>query len=134
MLSSVFSSPLRRLGCRGTGTVEFTIVAAILMSAFLAIIELARYEAALGAVRAATSEAARAALIDPALTGCTTPEARVGARAPGLDPARLSVCVTRGTSGGLQQLRVESSYDFAFSLPIFGSLNRRLTDVAIARF
>jgi Flp pilus assembly protein TadG len=134
MSSSACSRPVRRLGQRGTGTVEFTLVAAILMTAFLAIVELARYEAALGGVRAATAEAARAALIDTALSGCTTPEARVAARAPGLDAARLSVCVTRGMAGGLQEVRVDSAYDFAFSLPVFGSLNRRLTDVAVARF
>ncbi len=134
MSSSASSKRQRPIGEAGTGTVEFTVIAAVLMSGFLAIVELARYEAAVGALRAATAETARAALVDASLEGCAAPELRAMARGPGLEAERLSVCVRRSTAGGLQQLRVEASYDFAFTMPLFGDLTRRLTDVSVIRF
>lgn len=118
----------------GSGTLEFTLVAAILLTAFLAVIELSRYQAAIGALRAVTAEATRAALVDPALNGCTDPGTRAAPRAPALEAERLSLCVTRSTTGGLQQVRVDAGYDFAFVLPVFGTRTRRLTDSSIARF
>jgi Flp pilus assembly protein TadG len=134
MWSSVSSRRNLLADRAGTGTLEFTLVAAILLTAFLAVIELSRYQAAIGALRAVTAEATRAALVDPALSGCTEPELRSAPRAPVLEAERLSLCVTRSTTGGLQQVRVDAGYDFAFVLPVFGTRTRRLTDSSIARF
>ncbi len=113
---------------------EFSLVAAMLMLAFTAIFEVVRWEATRVSLRTATAELLRVAVVDPSLDGCATPWPRVAARVPLLEAERITLCVTRGTGGGLQQVTVTTSYAFAFAVTIFGTASHIMTDNGMVRF
>lgn len=133
-MSSSASSSRRRLGTRGTSTVEFSLVIVMLMLAFTAIVEVGRWEATRVALRTATAEALRIAMLDPDLAGCAAPWTRVSARVPVLEAGRITLCVTRGTNSGLQQVSVTASYAYAFGAPVLGAASRTMTDSGLVRF
>src|SRR3954469_22976761 len=90
---------MRRLGQTGSVALEWCLLAPALFTLFLGIIDIARYAFTAQSVRELTGIVSRAAMIDNTLTGCTAARA-LAARTIMLDnPAKLTVCITPGTTG-----------------------------------
>ncbi len=100
------------------------MIGALLLATALACMDMGRYMASRTALRAAVGEVVRAAVTTPTLTGCEAPETYALTRVSMLDPAELTICVTRGTT----TVTINASYRFAFVVPLLGE-PRTLTAV-----
>ncbi|PWS34190.1 hypothetical protein DFH01_26550 [Falsiroseomonas bella] len=108
---------------RGSVSLDFAAIAATLVIALIACVDVGRYVATRTALRAAVGEVARAAMTDAAITGSETPKALALARVSLLDPAQLTIQVNRAAT----TVTVQASYTFSFISPFFGAeKDRRL--------
>jgi hypothetical protein len=78
--------------------------------------------------------AARAAMVDPTVSGCTTPAAKVATSTPFLRRASLTLCVTRTTTANRTTLRIDASYPFVSVLVLFVLPSNRLTETTTVVF
>ncbi|MBU8537345.1 TadE/TadG family type IV pilus assembly protein [Falsiroseomonas tokyonensis] len=103
----------------GSVALEWSLVAPALIVLLVGGIDLGRYMFTAQSVRELSGIVSRAAMIDPALAGCTAPKA-LAARTPMLsDPAKLTVCVTRSAGNGTtNSASIEVRYDFAFLVTV----------------
>lgn len=134
----------RALGARGTTSLEFALVGAMLVSLLLGGIEASRYFFTLQSLRAATAEAVRLVLLRGSqnLNGggsaCTNLAGTLGgvtAKVPYLSTASLQVTMSGcATSGGVTTVSVSVQLPFTFNLPLFGPRARTLSEQAQAVF
>jgi Flp pilus assembly protein TadG len=106
---------------RGSVSLDFAAVAATLVIALIACIDLGRYVATRTALRAAVGEVARAAMTDTAITGAETPKALALSRVSLLAAEQLSIQVNRAATS----VTVQASYNFSFISPFFGTAKDR---------
>ena len=115
----------RRLGCRGAGTMEFALVAAVFFSLLLGGIEVARYMTIVQSLRNLTGEAARAALIANN-GGAAWSASAVKGLVPFLDASKITISpATPSCTANL--ITVSASYPFTSVVPFFTSMNSTLT-------
>jgi Flp pilus assembly protein TadG len=131
-MSSAISS--RQLGRRGTAALEFGLVCAAFALLLLAVMDLGRFYLTLHSLHTVLGSATRAALVDPTLSGCTTPVQRVASSAPFLQSSALSLCVTQGVSGGMTTVTVTASYPFNAVLPAWAGAAITLSDSTTASY
>jgi len=134
----------RLAGNRGTASLEFGLVGAVLMAMLLGGIELGRYMFTLESVRTVTAEAVRSVTIRGGanMDAGSPPCDGLGGRldfvpgwAPFLDPARLVITMNDcSTDGGVTTVLVTADYQFVFAVPLFGNVERRMTETALAIF
>lgn len=124
----VISSRRRRLGRRGTAALEFALVGSAFCLLMIAIMDLGRFYATLHSLRTVTGKAARAALVDPLLSGCSAPALLVASGVPFLQPSLLTLCVTQANASGVTRITVTASYPFSFILPNWVASGGTLTD------
>ena len=121
--------------CRkGTTSVEFALVGALFLALLIGTMEVGRFYLTQQSLREATAVAARRAMVDAAFSGCAAPLAEVAATTPLLNPASLTLCVTRTTSAGLTTLTVDAAYPFAAVLPMLRLDRTRLPDRTTVTF
>ena len=123
-----------RLGRSGATSLEFGLMGTVFFLLVLSGLDLARYYVTLHSLHTVLGDAARAAIIDPSLTGCISPATRVAADAPFLQPSLLNLCVNRNISSGLTTITVTASYNFNFLLPNWISANGILYDATTTSF
>ena|GEM_PF-1867662 len=127
----------RSRGRRGAATIEFALIGSAFLMLLLGGMDAARYLATIEAVRSASAEAARMAVLrgsanlnagSAACTGLAGPLSGTP-RSPLLDAAALSVALSGcTTSGTVTSVTVTASYPFAFALPWFGTGERVITE------
>lgn len=91
-------------------------------------IEVARLCFTQQSLREATAAASRSAMLDPTLSGCVQPAARVVAATPFLRPAILSLCITRTVVAGRVTLTIDAAYPFTGVLPVLRLAGNSLTE------
>ena len=129
---------------RGTTSLEFGLIGALLMAMLLGCVEVGRYMFTMESLRTATAEAVRSATIrgganlyagSPPCSGLAGPLAFVASWAPFLDPARLTIVMSGCiTEGAVTTLAISAEYQFDFAIPLLGSVNARMTETAQAMF
>lgn len=123
-----------RLGHSGTAAVEFGLVGGIFFLLVLGVMDLGRYYLTLHSLHTVLGDATRTALVDPSFGGCPASVTEVAAGAPFLQPAALSLCVTRSVSSGLNTITVTASYPFSFILPNWVGSSGTLTDTTTVSY
>lgn len=124
----------RPLGCSGTVALEFGLVGGLFFLLVLAVMDLGRFYLTVHSLHTVVGAAMRAAIVNPALSGCTAPAAQVAAQAPFLEASQLTLCVTQALSSGVTTITVNASYNFAFVLPSWTNASGTLTDSTTASF
>jgi hypothetical protein len=115
------------LGQTGSVALEWCLLAPALFALMLGGIDMARYLFTAQSVRELTGIVSRAAMVDETLAGCTAARG-LAARTSLLDnPARLTVCITRGAADlVMPPAAIEVAYAFQFSLNL---LSGRVTEI-----
>jgi Flp pilus assembly protein TadG len=131
----------RAVGRRGAASLEFALVASLLLTMLLGTIEANRYMMTLAALRTAAAEGVRIAMLAgganlaagrAACTGLAGAVAGVAAKVPALNAQSLSVVMSGCTAaGGGATLTVTATYPFHLAVPINGVTDRVLTEVAL---
>lgn len=104
---------------RGLTAVEFAIVAPVFLALLFGTADVGRFYFTQQSLREVAALAARQAMVDTTVSGCTVPATRVGDRTPFLIAARLTLCVARSVTNGTTTLSVTASYPFVGVLPVF---------------
>ena len=114
---------------RGSGTVEFALVAVVLVTLTFAVLDLGRWAYLNSAVLTVAQEAARQAAGDPSLSPDTI-KTRALARAPALDPGQLTLTVERRAA--TREVVVTAQYPYTPITPFIPV--GRVSVVKIVRF
>lgn len=133
------------LGRRGATSLEFALVATLLLALLLGSSEAARYMLTLQSLRSAADEAVRIVMLRgganlnagrAACYGMSGAVNGAASRVAFLNPVSLvttmSACVTG--SNGIASVTVTVSYPFTFQFSYFGARNRTLTESTQAIF
>ena len=121
--------------CRkGTTSLEFAIIGSLFFMMLIGTIEVARLYFTQQSLREITAAAARQAMIDSSLSGCTRPATAVAAMTPVLRPALLNLCVTRTTSAGLTTLTINATYPVSTVISVLRLGGRQMTDQMTVTF
>jgi Flp pilus assembly protein TadG len=144
---SASARPRRRwsgLDRRGTTSLEFALVGSLLMSLLLGSIEVSRYMFTLESMRVVVSEAVRLATLQGSrnmnagsapCTNLSGPLDGAGAQTAFLDATLLTVVMSGcSTQAGITTVAVTVSYEFTFTVPLFGAANRPLSETSQAVF
>lgn len=126
--------PRWRLGRRGVTAAEFALIAPLLVLVIIAGIDASRYFLTLHALRTAVAQAARAAIVDPTLSG--NGQAVVDA-AGGLDllGAGATLRIDRTTpTPGMAEVTVTASTTYRFFLSVFGLGSVPLSETQTFRY
>ena len=118
----------RQPGRGGTAALEFGLIAPMFLVLVLSVTDLGRFYLTLHSLHTVLGDAARAAIVDPTLSGCSAPAARVAADAPFLAASQLSLCVAQSVASGITTITVNASYSFNFLLPSWQGASGTLTD------
>ncbi len=102
---------------RGSAALEFGLVAPVFLLLVLGVADLGRFCLTLHSLHTVLGDAARAAIVDPSLDGCSAPAALVAAHAPFLQASQLTLCVAQSVASGITTITVNASYSFNFLLP-----------------
>lgn len=135
-MSCESSKHIRRLGSPGVTSLEFAVIAATFMALVIGCMDLGRYYIIEHSLRAFTSEAARAALANGALSadGTTmsaqTSIASLTSIVPFLDPSLLKLTITQNsfTTSSPITINVTATYEFTAFSPIWAALTGTITD------
>ncbi|MCX7384616.1 MAG: pilus assembly protein [Alphaproteobacteria bacterium] len=134
-MSSASNRRPRRLGNSGVTSLEFAIIAVTFMTLVIGCMDLGRYYIIEHSLRAFTSEAARAALVDNSLSANGIVSGQTGVASltnivPFLDPSLLTLSITqnRFPSSTPITITVTATYQFTAFSPIWAALTGTLTD------
>lgn len=133
------------LGRRGATSLEFAMVATVLLTLLLGAAEAGRYMMTLQSLRSATDEAVRLAMLrgganlnagSAPCTGMSGALSGAASRVAFLSSASLtatmSACAT--ASNGISSVTVTVSYPFTFQFSYFGARSRTLSESTQAIF
>ncbi len=73
-------------------------------------------------------------MLDPTLSGCVQPAARIVAATPFLRPAALTLCVARSVAAGRVTLTIDAAYPFTGVLPVLRVTGNSLTERTIVTY
>lgn len=130
-------SAWRRLGRAGVSSLEFGIVALLFLTVLIGCMDLGRYYLIEHSLRTIVAEAARAAQVNPSITGTIDPTtASFAAIAPFIDNANLTLTVTQTPSFriGIRKITVTGSYAFTAFSPIWSALDGTISDKTVVWF
>ncbi|WP_035484778.1 TadE/TadG family type IV pilus assembly protein [Geminicoccus roseus] len=119
---------------RGTTSIEFAIVGAMFFTMMIGTIEIARLYFTQASLREVSAAAARRAMIDPALEGCSAPAAAVARTTPFLRTGNLRLCVSREVASGQVTLTIDAAYPFSTVMPLFRLEGDQLTERTTVSF
>lgn len=103
---------------RGVAAIEFAIVAPVLLSLLLGMMQIGIIFQSSAGLKFALDEAARLAIIYPQPTDDAI-TARFNAKRFGLDPAGLAVTVTHGTANGVGYADINAAYTTTLNFVFF---------------
>jgi Flp pilus assembly protein TadG len=112
-------------------SLEFGVVALLFLMVLIGCMDLGRYYVIEHSLRTITAEAARAALVNPAISGTIDPtSASFAALTPFVDDANLTLNVYPSPSFiiGVSTITVIATYNFTAYSPIWSSLNGLISD------
>jgi Flp pilus assembly protein TadG len=101
---------------RGAVSLEFAIIASLFLAMMFSVMDIGQYYYESTSLREATEVTLRSALIDPTLSGCTAPVARLAGKIPIGSKTGFTMCVTRNTVPGMQSLVVNGSIPYQASV------------------
>ena len=115
---------------RGATALEAALIGGLFCFLLFGAIELGRYYYTFQAVRTIVAEASRTAQINGALDGCATGNAinQAIVNRTALNPATLTVCLSRSTLNSVTTVQVNATYPFNFVVPFFGNTSRTLSE------
>ena len=142
MLRGCLARALR--GRRGIASVEFGVVTSLASTLILGTAETAKYFMTVESVRAATAEAVRIAMlrgganVNASVTPCqgmTGSVSGLTTRIRFLDSNRLtSNMYGCSTTNGTSKVNVSLTYQYTFTIPVFGRSSEVITEAAQAVF
>jgi hypothetical protein len=135
----------RRLGRRGTTSLEFALTGAIIMAFLVGAADFCRYMVTLSSVRVASAEAARMVTLAgsanlnagrAACQGLSGTLANTTTRVRFLSAAsvRASMSGCQTNLLGVTTVTITLTYPFSFLLNVFGAQQRDITEVSTALF
>ena len=134
-MSSASNRRPRPLGSNGVTSLEFAIIAMTFMTLVIGCMDLGRYYIIEHSLRAFTSEAARAALVNPLLSASGLMNSQTGISSltnivPFLDPSLLTLSIAQNsfTTSSPITITVTATYQFTAFSPIWAALTGTITD------